>query len=407
METRLLVRGGIVVQASRVRAEDERSMINVLHIGSGNMFGGIERMLVTLCAQRALCPEVVPHVAFAFDDRPAREVRATGTPVHALAPASFSKPWTILKARRALASLLRRERFDAVICHACWPHAIFAPVVRRAKLPLVFWGHDIASNHWLDRWASKTRPDLLLACSAFVCGGWSRNFDNMPGHVVRPPTVITPQQVTPDIRARTRDALSTPQDHVVVVMAARLERWKGHAALTAAMTQLKDVPNWTCWIAGGVQRPEEQAYFDELQQSVREAGLSDRIKLLGQRDDVPTLLGSADVLCQPNTGPEPFGLALVEALAAGLPVVTSDIGGGAEIVTPDTGLLVPPNDIRKLSYALRCLIEDPAMRRQLGSNGPARAVELCDPEAALRRIASLVRPLTSHTRRAASEAVTC
>ena len=81
------------------------------------------------------------------------------------------------------------------------------------------------------------------------------------------------------------------------------------------------------------------AYERELRAAAERLGIAARIKFLGQRDDVPSLMRAADVQCQPNAGPEPFGLVFVEALAAGLPVVTTRMGGPLEIVNASCGML--------------------------------------------------------------------
>ena len=116
---------------------------------------------------------------------------------------------------------------------------------------------------------------------------------------------------------------------------------------------------------------------------------------LGERRDVPALMRAADLHCQPNTAPEPFGLAFVEALHAGLPVVTTAMGGALEIVTPSCGVLVPPGDADALEQALRALVVDPEARARLGSGGPARARELCDPGRQLAALAALTTLATS------------
>jgi glycosyltransferase involved in cell wall biosynthesis len=121
-------------------------------------------------------------------------------------------------------------------------------------------------------------------------------------------------------------------------------------------------------------------------------GLGDRVRFLGERTDVPNLLAAADIHCQPNSAPEPFGLAFVEALYAGLPVVTSDAGGAREIVTPQCGVLVPAGDRAALRDALAGLIGSRDRRATLGSAGPARAAELCDP---VRQVASLEAALAA------------
>jgi glycosyltransferase involved in cell wall biosynthesis len=98
------------------------------------------------------------------------------------------------------------------------------------------------------------------------------------------------------------------------------------------------------------------------------------------------LLAAADIYCQPNIGPDAFGIAFIEALYAGLPVMTSAIGGGGEVVTPSCGILLEPGDAQALAGALRQLIDDPQRRRLLAAAGPARAKELCDPRVVLPRL---------------------
>ncbi|HVA41545.1 MAG TPA: glycosyltransferase family 4 protein, partial [Candidatus Binataceae bacterium] len=92
-----------------------------------------------------------------------------------------------------------------------------------------------------------------------------------------------------------------------------------------------------------------------------------------------------------NTGPEPFGITFIEALYAGLPVVTTSIGGALEIVDGSCGILVEPDDPGALAGALCRLIEDRELRARLGAAGPGRAAALCDPRA---QMAALARALT-------------
>jgi glycosyltransferase involved in cell wall biosynthesis len=143
------------------------------------------------------------------------------------------------------------------------------------------------------------------------------------------------------------------------------------------------------WIVGGAQRPHERAYLAELEAQAAAASIADRVRFLGQRADVPQLLAAADVHCQPNISPEPLGLAFIEALNAGLPVVSTRMGGAAEIVTERCGVLVDPGDATALADVLRRLIADPLERARLGEAGPARAAVLSDPARVLRRLSGL------------------
>ena len=152
--------------------------------------------------------------------------------------------------------------------------------------------------------------------------------------------VYGPVQPIPAVtidRHAVRQALHTPPDDVVVVMASRMEAWKGHRVLLAALERMRAVPGWTCWIVGGAQSPDEEAYERELRSAARVFGLEARIRFTGQRADVPSLLAAADLYCQPNTAPEAFGVVFVEALYAGLPVITSGIGGPLEILDRECG----------------------------------------------------------------------
>ena len=93
---------------------------------------------------------------------------------------------------------------------------------------------------------------------------------------------------------------------------------------------------------------------------------------------------------QPNTGAEPFGISFIEALYAGLPVVTTAIGGAMEIVDDTCGRLVRPNDINALSDVLGVLISNSSERATLASGGKSRANYLCNPQKQLNRLYTLL-----------------
>ncbi len=143
--------------------------------------------------------------------------------------------------------------------------------------------------------------------------------------------------------------------------------------------------SFSCWRpVAGPQTAAEHRYYERLRNMAEEKGLGDRIRFLGQRSDVPSLLAAADIFCQPNTGPEPFGIVFVEALYAGLPVVTSAFGGPLEIIDSSCGILAPPGDVGALADALGNLVLDPAMRGRLAESAPARAAAVAGPARSLR-----------------------
>jgi glycosyltransferase involved in cell wall biosynthesis len=368
--------------------------MKVLHLYAGNLFGGVETLLITLAAKRNLCPEMQPDFALCFEGRLASEIRATGVYVHMLDNVRVSRPWTVFKARRQLDELLKKGRFDVVICHSCWPQAIFGPVVKNHQLPLVFWCHDTPKgHHWVEQWAKQTPPNLAIANSHYTLSAVPNIYPGIGSDILYYPVPYPSIADRVKTRRAVRADLDTPDDTVVIIQSSRLERWKGQTLLLSALAHLREVPGWVCWVAGGTQRAHETEYLRELQAQAKELGIADRVQFLGQRADVPRLLAAADIHCQPNTGPEPFGIAFVEALYAGLPVVTTAMGGGLEIVDDSCGRLVAPNDAKELSQLLRSLIFNSGERAYLAAGGPARAKKLCDPARQLNHLYNLLSKL--------------
>jgi glycosyltransferase involved in cell wall biosynthesis len=349
--------------------------VRVLHLGAGNLYGGVETFFATLARVRHLASDMEPEFGLCFRGRLWDELTAAGVPVHDLGEVRVSRPWTVLAARKRLRKVLAERTCEVVVTHSGWVHAVFAPAVWRSGVRLAFYAHNpVDRPSLLDRWAARTTPNVVLANSRFTAASVPKMFPGIRTEVAYLPVTTADREAT---RTAVRRELGTPESAVVILTACRLERWKGHTLLLDALGRLKGQPGWESWIAGGAQRPHEVEYLNELRATAERLGIADRVKFLGQRTDVPRLLVSADVHCQPNTGPEPFGIAFVEALAAGLPVVTTALGGALEIVDDTCGVLVPPGDAGGLAAELERLRADPHERQRLGGCGPARADALC------------------------------
>jgi glycosyltransferase involved in cell wall biosynthesis len=367
--------------------------MRVLHVHSGNLYGGVETILVALARHRDLAPQMQSHFALCFEGRLSEELEAAGAPVSRLGTTRLRQPVSVLQARRKLRNLLDQHDFDLSICHSGWSRTVFGPVLRSRRTPLVCWFHDANTRrHWLDRWSDRTSIELAVCNSEFTANHLRQRFPRLHTEVVYCPVTKSYGGSAEDRRAL-RHELQTPQAATVIVQASRMERWKGHTLLLKALDLLKDVTDWTCWLAGGSQRPQEAQYLHELKSLAAQLGISDRLRFLGQRSDIPQLLHAADIYCQPNTDPEPFGIAFIEALYARLPVVTSAIGGANEIVNDSCGLLVPPNDESALSSSLRLLIADSNRRASLGAAGPERAESLCGPQRQMEKLVEVLRPV--------------
>lgn len=365
--------------------------MRVLHVYSGNLYGGIETMLATLARAQDVCPQMSSHFALCFEGRLSEELKSTGAPVQILGGVRASHPATVLRARRALAQTLRQTEPDVVVCHAPWSQAIFGPVAREAALPLVFWMHDAADGrHWLERWARRTPPDLALCNSHYTAASLNNLFRRVRSEVLYCPVGFEGFETGEAVRAAMRAELETPEDAVVVIQASRMEAWKGHALHLEALAKLRAVEGWICWLVGGAQRPAEVSYNEELCALAGRLGIGERVRFVGERADVPRLLRAADIFCQPNLRPEPFGISLVEASFAGLPVLAMATGGALEIVNDSCGMLIQPGDAHALAGALHELMIDEAKRAKLGAAGKLRAQELCAPGSQLERLHSML-----------------
>ena len=145
-------------------------MIKVLNIYAGNLFGGIEVLLLSLTNKEISLESMIFHFALCFEGKLANELRnIDASKVDILGNVKISRPWTVIRARQKLKELLEREKFDVVICNSFWPQVIFGPVVKAQELPLVLWCHDIPNGkHWLERLAKRVRPDLVIANSFYT-----------------------------------------------------------------------------------------------------------------------------------------------------------------------------------------------------------------------------------------------
>jgi glycosyltransferase involved in cell wall biosynthesis len=366
--------------------------INVLHLNAGNLYGGVETILVTLARERDRCPEMVPHFAVCFEGRFSEALTKAGMPPLLLGNVRLRYPWQVFRARRRLRALLKQHHFDAVVCHMSWTLSIFGPAVHRAGLPLVLWMHN--QMHALsgrERLAGRTVPDLVLCVGKATLADAQRLFKRSRHALFYTPFSFS---APPDsTRHTTRASLGIAEGTVVLIQVSRLEPWKGHLELFEALALMQHCPPWFLWIVGGAQRVEEEKYLYALKAAAQRLGISDRVHFLGERRDVAALLVAADIYCQANTSAEGFSLSFLEALSAGLPVVTTALGGAKDIIDDSCGVLVPPDDRQSFAIAMERIAGSADERRKLGTAGRAKVQSMCDPQQQLRVLYNLLSEL--------------
>ena len=216
-----------------------------------------------------------------------------------------------------------------------------------------------------ERCSRRTAAIAPAIVAQLVAGGVPRE------RIVLIPSAVDPQRVQPRLAATAvRAGLGAKAEDAVLLSIAALVRRKGIDVLLEALAALaRRGLRPRLWVAGdGPERAALAAQSERL-------GVAGQVDWLGRRDDVGDLLAAADVFVLPSRA-EGLGVAALEAMAAGRPVVASAVGGLAEsVIDGRTGLLVPPGDAVALGAALERLLHEPALRAALGAAGPTRVGE--------------------------------
>jgi glycosyltransferase involved in cell wall biosynthesis len=327
----------------------------VVHFSDSAAFGGTERALLQLLAglDRARWRPVLFHADVPGARQLADEARALG--VSARAIAAVERPMQGVASIPALAGALRREQAAVFHAHQTWSlscrYGIVAAALARvpARVASAQLFLEMPKLVGIDaQHALLTRAlHRHVAVSQFVARRLRERF-GVPDEriVVIPNAVDPPRAVAPDalLRAEIVGDDRTP----LALTVARLDAQKGitHLIDAAAM-----VPGVVFAIAG--EGPDRAA----LEARAAERGVSSRIRFLGHRRDVPALLAIADLFVLPSLY-EGFPLSVLEAMAAGVPVVATDIGGTDELVSNETGWPVAPADPRAIAEGVRALLAD-------------------------------------------------
>lgn len=186
--------------------------------------------------------------------------------------------------------------------------------------------------------------------------------------------VDTDEYAEPGDTESLRRAIGISADARVFGFVGRIVEWKGvEEFVSAAVRVLEDHPDAVALVVGD-ESDGYRSYYRHVQEAARRSSVRDRLKFTGYRDDVPAIMGLLDVLVHTSTEPEPFGLVLVEAMAAETPVVAANRGGPLDIVADgETGFLVDPEDTEAVATAVSRLLENPRLARKFGRAGKRRA----------------------------------
>ncbi len=338
--------------------------MRILHVMASRVNGGAETystdMMASLHQAGLEQVAVIPRASIHTDS-----LAAAGVP---LAGGVLDAPLGFMRRRRLRAVA---EVFKPDIVH-CWMRRA-ASLVPKATTPTIGWfggyyepAHFSACSHFVG-----VTPDIVRHMVA-------KGVDERRAFFV--PTFPTVDAAP----AVDRASLATPADAIVLLTLSRLHEKKG---LDILLQSLVDLPRCVAWLAG--DGPLE----GELKAMATRLGVADRVRFLGWRTDRGALLRAADICVLPSRW-EPFGTVMLEAWAAGTPLVAAASQGPAAFIADGAnGLLVPIDDVAALTNALRRVIEDKDLEAALIARGAADYEKDFTRKAVTQRMITLYRQL--------------
>jgi glycosyltransferase involved in cell wall biosynthesis len=334
------------------------SHIHVVHVIHSLGPGGAEHTLVEMAlaaSEQQMKLSVVSLMPFGSNPYP-DQLRELGIEVYTLDLATRWDPRGLGRGRRVM------QEIEPDIIHTHLKHAdlVGAWASRRLGIPMVSTLHLIEhapntvgrGKRWLAAQARLRTAARTIAVSQPLREWYLDAFAADPAAVVQIPNgVAKPGPATDDDRVAVRRELGVRSDAIIAVTVGVLRPEKGHALLLEAAERIKPDSDVQFVVVG--DGPERVALEDQA----RRSGLvPDRVVFAGFRGDVPAVLAVSDFVIHPSLE-DALPTALLYALAAGLPVVASDVGGIPEIVTPEIGILVRPGSVDALVEGVEEMIE--------------------------------------------------
>jgi len=359
--------------------------VRVLHISYLGGLGGGETIWLSLLRaldRRAWEPLVLCGTRGAFVD----ELRAAEIPVTVMPyrPPHFKHGWLPTGTFSAMPRLWRVMRAQRVgLVHVKDPESAFyaAPVARALNIPVIWtcsaWWH--AERGWKSKFYQEffTR---IITYTEITKRALAATNARLGEKIVVMPSGVDAHEFAPGPRDETLLAeLGVPRNARVVTLLARFQAVKGHEYfLHAARAILQTFPETRFVLVGdnAFARADADAYKRAMLDFVtQDKCLRARAVFAGFRRDIPRVLRATDVLVCPSLF-ETYGMANLEAMACGVPVVSVNVGGPAEtVVDGETGFLVPPRDAPAIAARVMQLLADEGLRQRLGKRARQRVLE--------------------------------
>jgi glycosyltransferase involved in cell wall biosynthesis len=367
----------------------------ILHLITQLPIGGAEHLLASIV--RHLDADRYESLVCCIQERGelAAMIEAGGVPVICLERRgkrfSFG---TVL----ALARLMREQRIDLVHCHLYHANLYGRLAARLVGIPAIATVHNTyVRRKWhrslLNRWLGRGRG-LVIAVSAEARRDVIEHDRLNPGRVLLLPNGIDLSRVDTQLsQAAAKERLGYAADDFLIGCIGRLEEQKGHANIIHALGLMLETASEDLRRRMRLLIIGDGRLRGELERVAAATGVSDEVRFAGSRSDVAEILRSLDLYVMPSLW-EGLSLAMLEAMAAGLPVIISDVGGAAEVLGDgEFGIRVPPGDVAALASAVMVLVQEEAERRRLGAAAQRRVREHYDLRERVARLEAVYETL--------------
>ncbi len=267
-----------------------------------------------------------------------------------------------LRTRFQLGRHLRRNGANVAHAFDFYANMTMIPAARLAGVPVVI-GSQRQLGDLLSRAQSRAQLEMFRLCDRVVCNSHAAAARLIADGLPERKIVVIGNGLPPEAFARTSAALPRTGQILRVGMIARMNAlYKNHRCFLRAAAQLAQKKREVEFVlvGDGPLRPEFERQAVEL-------GIRDRVHFLGDRRDIPAVLATLDVSVVPSDS-ESLSNVVLESMAAGVPVVATNVGGNVELLSDERGVLVPVNDEAGLVDALERLLGDSGLRAELARN---------------------------------------
>ncbi len=362
-------------------------MITILHTESSKGWGGQE-MRIILEALGMLRKGYRVKIAAPENSNIYPRAREQGIEVF---PFRFQKnnPLALLK----MSSMINKEKIDIVNTHSSsdsWVSTIAAKF-SNGKPKIIRTRHlsTPISKSSFSRLIYNTLPSAIITTGEEIRQRMINDLGFEAAKIFSIPTGVDEGRFSPE---RVRSVLK--RNGFSAGMVGVLRSWKGHPFFIEAIPHiLRAIPDALFYIIGdGPQMPRVKSL-------IQSRALEDKVFMLGQREDIPEVLASLDVIVHPSTANEGVPQAILQALAMEKPVVASDVGAIKEVIVDgQTGFLIPPQESRAIAAKVIDLYKNPLLRKKFGAEGRILVHHSYSLEKMLERTENLYRRLLTETK---------